>query len=48
MLNKFEIIKEFNNISLNHKITHLNKEDFHQFINGLYQAEGKINLMRLD
>jgi hypothetical protein len=37
---KNNIIKEFNNISLNHNIYSLNKEYFHQFINGLYQAEG--------
>jgi len=36
---KNNIIKEFN-ISLNHNIYFLNKEYFHQFINGLYQAEG--------
>lgn len=40
MLNKSNIIKEFNLISLNHKIVSINKEDFHQFINGFYQAEG--------
>lgn len=36
---KSNIIEEFNSISLSHKIT-VNKDDFHQFINGLYQAEG--------
>jgi hypothetical protein len=36
---KSNIITEFNNISLSHKIT-VNKHDYHQFRNGLYQAEG--------
>lgn len=36
---KSNIIIEFNNISKNHKMS-LNKNDFQQFINGLYQAEG--------
>jgi hypothetical protein len=37
---KFNIKTEFNNICLNFEISCLNKKDFHQFINGLYQAEG--------
>jgi hypothetical protein len=37
---KFNVIREFNSICLNHEISSLNKNDFHQFINGLYQAEG--------
>lgn len=37
---KHNIYTEYNNICLNHNISSLNKEDFHQFINGLYQAEG--------
>lgn len=40
MSNKLKIIKEFNLLYLNHKIISKNQEDFHQFINGLYQAEG--------
>lgn len=40
MLNKLNVTKEFNRISLDHKTVSLNKEDFHQFINGFYQAEG--------
>lgn len=31
---------EFNKVCSNHNISYLNKNDFHQFINGLYQAEG--------
>jgi len=38
--NKLKIIKQFNLMCLNHKIIPINKEDFHQFINGFYQAEG--------
>ncbi len=34
-----KITAEFNNIIKEHKMS-LNKNDFHQFINGLYQAEG--------
>jgi len=37
---KSNILAEFNNIYLNHNMSHLNKNDFHHFINGLYQAEG--------
>jgi len=36
---KQNIITEYNSISSTHKIS-LNRDDFHQFINGLYQAEG--------
>jgi LAGLIDADG endonuclease len=36
---KFNVIAEFNNIVLSHKKC-LKENDFHQFINGLYQAEG--------
>src|SRR5258708_36202658 len=41
-MTKKSIIKEFDNISKNHSILNLNREDFHQFINGLYQAEGTL------
>jgi hypothetical protein len=37
---KYDILTEYNNICLNHNISSLNKNDFHQFINGFYQAEG--------
>ena len=37
---KYDIIAEYDKITLNHNISSLNKKDFHQFINGLYQAEG--------
>jgi hypothetical protein len=42
MINKSNIIKEFDNIYKNHSISNINREDFHQFINGLYQAEGTL------
>jgi len=42
---KSKIKAEFNNICLNHVISHLNKNDFHQFIKGLYQAEGTMMLI---
>ena len=35
------IKKEFYNINLKHKMT-LNKDDFHQLINNLYQVEGTV------
>ena len=44
MSNKIQIIKEYNSISLKHKIIYLNKPDFHQFINGFYQAEGTMGV----
>jgi len=38
---KYNILKEYNNVCLNYNTSpSLNREDFHQFINGLYQAEG--------
>lgn len=43
MSNKL-IIKEFNDMCLNHKTISTNKEDFHQFINGFYQAEGTMGV----
>jgi len=42
MINSYNIIKEYDKIHKNHSISNLNKEDFHQFINGLYQAEGTL------
>jgi hypothetical protein len=43
-ITKYDIIKEYENIQANHTIISLasqkSKEDFHQFINGFYQAEG--------
>src|ERR1700746_601327 len=39
-INENNIRTEFNNICSNYHNSSLNKEDFHQFINGLYQAEG--------
>jgi len=36
---KSNVIAEFNNIVLSHK-KYLKENDFHEFINGLYQAEG--------
>jgi hypothetical protein len=33
--------KKFYNINLKHKMT-LNKDDFHQLINNLYQVEGTV------
>jgi hypothetical protein len=44
MINKSNTVKEFDNISKNHSISGLNREDFHQFINGLYQAEGTLGV----
>ena len=35
------IKKEFYNINLKHKMI-LNKDDFYQFINDLYQVEGTV------
>jgi len=40
MENKSKIIQEFNLICLKHKTVYFNREDFQQFINGFYQAEG--------
>ena len=40
MTNKLKIIKEFDLISKSPNFIPLKKEDFHQFINGFYQAEG--------
>jgi hypothetical protein len=41
---KQDVYREYDNICSNHNISSLasqkNKENFHQFINGLYQAEG--------
>lgn len=37
---KDNILIEYKEIYSNHNILYLNKEYFHQFINGLYQAEG--------
>lgn len=37
---KNNILIEYNNVCSNHNISSLDKKDFHQFINGLYQAEG--------
>lgn len=37
---KKTILMEYNDICLNHNICTLDRESFHQFINGLYQAEG--------
>jgi len=37
-----EITKEYNDICSKHHEVILNKNDFHKFINGLYQAEGTL------
>jgi LAGLIDADG endonuclease len=43
-ITNYDIIREYKNIQANHSINTLisrrSKEDFHQFINGFYQAEG--------
>lgn len=43
---KYDIVREYENIKANHNINSLvsqrSKEDFRQFINGFYQAEGTI------